>query len=610
MPIFAKTQSSSTTHAHASAHASAALPALPHAALTAAVFVLLSALPWLNPFSGGAVTPAIPLLVGWGCCALLLALTPAQQLPWAWSGLLALCGVASVWGLLVDAQWQLLAVGLLMMLAAATVARRMFLPDGNGAALLAWSWLLAGVLNACIGFLQYKQSTAWLGSLVNHPSAGQVYGNLRQRNQFASLMAIALWALWFLWQQGYVLRALCRVWANVPAWTATALAWVLMAVLCTSMAMTLSRTGLLQLVFTVFVLFFVLLKRSPTHVSTDVSVHISTHAPSHKQVLCWVLGVAVVYAVASYALPFLRGGSDMLERLSGQDSRACIGRTVLWGNVWQLIQQKPLWGWGWGELDFAHYHADYPHMRFCDMLDNAHNLPLHLAVELGLPVAVLVCVGLAGWFVRSKPWAEHNPARQMAWGVLLVIGLHSLVEYPLWYAHFQLAFGLAVGLLLVVQPQRQPEQALEPASRQKEHANSASVLLQQTLAAFLLAGMAYASFDFVRVTQLYTNPEHRLAFFKGNTMEHAQRSWLFRNAVLFARVSMVPVTVQNAQQMLLEAQHLMHYSPEARVAKRIIECLQVLGRDSEAEQAAAQFRSAYPAQYAQWVKEKENREKE
>jgi len=120
---------------------------------------------------------------------------------------------------------------------------------------------------------------------------------------------------------------------------------------------------------------------------------------------------------------------------------------VLWANVWHLILQKPWTGWGWGELDYAHYITLFPGTRFCVLLDNAHNLPLHLAVELGLPLALLVS-GLVLWWVwRARPWAETDPVRQLAWGILAVVGLHSMLEFPLWYGPFQLVTVLAVALL-------------------------------------------------------------------------------------------------------------------------------------------------------------------
>ena len=115
--------------------------------------------------------------------------------------------------------------------------------------------------------------------------------------------------------------------------------------------------------------------------------------------------------------------------------------------MWHLILQKPWTGWGWGELDYAHYITLFPGARFCVLLDNAHNLPLHLAVELGLPFALLVCGVASLWVWRARPWAETDPVRQLAWGILAVVGLHSMLEFPLWYGPFQIVTLWALALL-------------------------------------------------------------------------------------------------------------------------------------------------------------------
>jgi hypothetical protein len=73
-----------------------------------------------------------------------------------------------------------------------------------------------------------------------------------------------------------------------------------------------------------------------------------------------------------------------------------------------LIAQQPWLGWGWGELSFAHYVTLYDGPRFVEILDNAHNLPLHLAVELGIPAAVLICGGFAWLVLSARPWREPN----------------------------------------------------------------------------------------------------------------------------------------------------------------------------------------------------------
>ena len=56
-------------------------------------------------------------------------------------------------------------------------------------------------------------------------------------------------------------------------------------------------------------------------------------------------------------------------------------------------------------------------------------------------------------------------------------------------------------------------------------------------------------------------------------------------------------------QELAQAQRLMHFSPEARVVERIIKALQLLGREAEAQQAIAHFRTVYPREFADWERE-------
>ncbi|MDO4794438.1 MAG: Wzy polymerase domain-containing protein [Brachymonas sp.] len=591
-----------------SVHANAARP---NAVLTAAFFLPLALIPWLNPFAGGAMTPAIPLLVGWSCTALLFAGLPARRLSLVAGAALAALVAAVLAGLLLGRAWQLLALSLLMIGAAAAVGARLAQDFAGadpvrgvgsaadarpavqtGVELIAWGWLLAGLLNALIGLLQYRQHTAWLGQWVNHAPAGQVYGNLRQRNQLATLLCMALWALWYLWLQGGLSRAMQWLAGRAPQWLGTLLAWGLMLPLAGVLALTLSRTGLVQLGLSISLLAF-----WSWHQTRAARLPVS-----RMQVMSWLAGLAAVYLAVTYVLPHLHGGVDMLARLEGTDSRACISRKVLWGNVLQLIAQKPWWGWGWGELDYAHYHASYSGLRFCSLLDHAHNLPLHLAVELGVPAAVLLCGWVAWWVLRQRPWAEMNPARQLMWGVLALIGLHSLLEYPLWYAHFQQAFGLALGVLWATQPVAVAAGGTVTAARPHAMPVHAARRWQGVLALGLLAGMAYASFDFVRVTQLYMAADDRVWPFRQHTRQQAEHSVLYRNAVQFAAVSTDPVTPEKAEQQLAQARRLMHYSPESRVVIRIIECLQVLGRQAEADAEIAQFQQVYPKEYARWRK--------
>jgi hypothetical protein len=263
----------------------------------------------------------------------------------------------------------------------------------------------------------------------------------------------------------------------------------------------------------------------------------------------------------------------------------CSSRLVLWSNVLHLIGQKPLLGWGWGELDYAHFMTLYREPRFCDILDNAHNLPLHLAVELGLPLAMVVCGGTLWWAWRQRPWAESAPLRQLAWALLALLLLHSMLEYPLWYGPFQMALGASLGWVLG-RPAAERGEAL--------HLPSAAA------AAALLALTGYAAWDYARVSQIYLGPEQRRPAWSEDTLSHVRRSWLFSGQARFADLTLAFPTAANAQWMHALSEEVLHYSPEPRVIERAIESATATGHEDEAVLHLARYRAAFPKESEAW----------
>lgn len=246
------------------------------------------------------------------------------------------------------------------------------------AACMARAWLAAALLSSLMAVLQYFGLAAALAPWVSPSELGQSYANLRQRNHFASLTSIGLVSL--LVMQG--LRA-----RHEPSGSPGLAGWTLAAapLLALGNASSTSRTGFLQWTLILGVLMAAWLAGRGWR---------SANLTSALGLSLWAF---VCYAVLLLVLPsglLIWQGAEigsMAERLgaSGQDSRR-----LLWDNMMHLIALKPWLGWGWGELDYAHFMTAYPGNRFPWLLDNAHNLPLHLAVELGLPAAVAVCLGL------------------------------------------------------------------------------------------------------------------------------------------------------------------------------------------------------------------------
>lgn len=430
----------------------------------------------------------------------------------------------------------------------------------SGATMAASGWLAAALLSSVIALLQYFDLETPLHPLVNIAQPGQAFGNLRQPNQLASLLVIGMLALRWLFQR----RAISVLHAS---WMG--------ALLLMALAATASRVGLVALVALGL-----------------LTLWWSRALPGGRtRVLIAALALGI-YFLAALAWPTLiqnsEGvtGRDMIERLRTAES-TCGSRLILWDNVLHLIALKPWFGWGWGELDYAHYITLYDGPRFCHILDNAHNLPLHLAAELGIPVALFTCTITAWLLWRGRFWREQDPTRQLAWGILGVIGIHSMVEYPLWYGPFQIAAVLCIWLLW--------------RPRIPQAFRTTSPAWRNLVAALTLAGVAYVAWDYHRVSQLFINGEERYPAYRYNTLAQAQQSWLFEDVVSFAETTTLPALRETAPRLLPTALAALHFSPEPRVIVKVIESASLLGQDELALRHMVRFKAAFPSDYKQWV---------
>lgn len=498
-------------------------PASPLTRLWPLTASTLVLLPWLNPFTLGPTSPA---------------------LQW-FATLAAIAGL-----LLLGAVWRV----------AAPLAPAPWAPAVAGA------WLLAGVLSSLMGLVQYLGfSAAWV-PWIDGNEAGRAFANLRQPNQFATLTNMALVAVCW-WGVRGAAGSGGQASAGVR-WGGLALA----AVLAAGNAASSSRTGLLQLVLL-------------------WALAAAWGGWRHVVVRRVLLTAVGAYCVALVVLPLLVGlnplSAGALARLQQGDDLLCGSRRILWANVLHLIQLRPLQGWGWGELDYAHYMTLYPGPRFCAILDNAHNLPLQVAVELGLPAALLLCAGVLWWVLRARPWRETDATRQMAWAVLALIGLHSLLEYPLWYGPFLMALGLCV-LLLWRRAPIAPHPARWPA------------VVQAGLGGALALATAFMAWDYYRVSQLYLAPEARNPAYRYDTAAKVGGSWLFPGPVGFAQLTTTPLTRANAAVMYSLAEDMLHYSPEPRVIETLIESAALLGLDEVAAAHIRRYRAAFPSEYVAW----------
>ncbi len=283
-----------------------------------------------------------------------------------------------------------------------------------------WAWVITGVLNIAVGAVQVFAPGLPDGDWIAHSGyPGRAVGNLRQPNHLSSLLlwhCIAVLALFELKRLGRVAAA------------------VLGAAGVFAVVLTASRTGLVS------VLLLALWGAVDRRLSRPAR-WLLLAAPL-VYLVSW-LGMAEWAKVTQAAF----GGSERLAETDISSSRFAIWRDTL-----VLIRQQPWAGVGWGEFNIAWTLTPSP-QRPTALFDHTHNLPLQLIVELGLPLALLV-MGLLLWGLVSglrRAWAAEGPvstAQRCAMVMVLMIGLHSMLEYPLWYSYFLLPAAWAWGVAL------------------------------------------------------------------------------------------------------------------------------------------------------------------
>ncbi|MBK7613097.1 MAG: O-antigen ligase C-terminal domain-containing protein [Burkholderiales bacterium] len=372
--------------------------------------------------------------------------------------------------------------------------------------------LVAGLAGALIACLQVFAPEWFEGTVIARSKLpGRAVGNMRQPNHLSSILLWGLIALVPVAQSGRWFR-----WRTHGAW------WLGFGCLMVLGAvLTASRTG--ALVILLLALWGGVDKRLRR------PVRLGLIAAPLVYVLCWAF-------VAGWASETAHTfGAE--ARLSERDLSA--SRFGIWRDALTLVRANPWGGVGWGEFNFAWTLSPFPD-RPVALFDNAHNLPLQLAVELGLPLAILICCLLVWtlWQAATRSWraqGEGGVAARASLAMVLVLVIHSMLEYPLWYAYFLLPTAWALGIALRggALATGQNRQAIKPVR---------SIRLAGVV---MVLGSLFAFYDYTKVTAIYVSEKGGASL--AQRIERGMSSVFFNHHVAYAVVveSAAPSTVMD-----------------------------------------------------------------
>jgi len=285
---------------------------------------------------------------------------------------------------------------------------------------LAWCALAGALASTAIGLFQHYFPQA-IGRIAMQRLSPAIYANLGQPNHLAHQLGVGLASLIYL-------AATRRVSAARSVLMATPMVFV--------WALTQSRSPWLYALGFVTV---AVLHRQPGERDGQRRLVVGS--------LLLLPGIATAQAAAQ--LPFLQSaGHTMMpvDRLFDLAS-GWSPRIAVWKEAWKMFAGAPLLGVGFGQFAWHHFlqvSVAAPAVA-PGFYDHAHNLLVHLLAELGFFAGAAVLIAAFAWIggVLREP---ASPERWWVLAIAAVIGIHSMLEYPLWYAYFLGAAALLAGL--------------------------------------------------------------------------------------------------------------------------------------------------------------------
>lgn len=440
---------------------------------------------------------------------------------------------------------------------------------------LAWAMLGGGVASAIFGLLQYLQWWPAFGALINPPAAVDlhgVFGNLAQQNHFANHLALGIAAAGYLAMTGRLApRWLCA--CGVPLLAALALSG--------------SRSGVLYLSWLLLAA-LALVPRDGQGGGRSAG-----QGGGVRRALRWLaaglLLAAVALVVAAQLLPL----GAQLSRLTSPEG-ALGPRLYLWGHALRMFASHPWLGAGFDAFAWQ-LAAQLTQPTSYGIDQYAHNLPLQLMAVAGLAGLLAVLAPVAALALRL--WrAVYSPERLFAWGVLGILLIHSMLEQPLFYAHFLGVAALFAG-------------AADPSGRMLRMGTWTTALGALALT-MLLALMIKTAGEYRQVETHFYGTGQGEGREQGGAQTPEQLAELLRSlrrqsllaplSELIAPEVFVPAGAPAADKRALN-ERLLHFAPTADVAFRHAALLAEEGRMDEAQ---GQFRRAaysYPESAAAYL---------
>ncbi|MDC7691787.1 PglL family O-oligosaccharyltransferase [Vogesella indigofera] len=436
---------------------------------------------------------------------------------------------------------------------------------------LAWGLLLGGLVQALVGLLQVTQWVLvlrWPWIFYDKGNPVNLFGQIAQRNHFANYLTLSLFAACYLFAvnklRRWLLLPLVLVFGLLISWSGSRLA--------------IGYAG------AAMVLAWLFYWRSGRQAETG-RLALALALATCWLVFCQLFNKELVVLLNWLGLPLGDIGSAADRMLAGGFGAR---RWVEWQKAWQVFHDHPLCGVGLGGYAAESVRLEVA-MGFAGqwseswLFTHSHNLILQLLAETGLLGTAVVVIGLCWAFLPFFRKEQANVHSLLVVLLAMVLLLHSMVEYPLWYMTFLGLFAVLLGL----SPARRYTLAIRPSMRRVLMWGFCALLLWQSAAGLQAYG---------KLASWYMpGPNAQVNVMRAEEVWHIARNplWTYEADMVLANYLIVDKRQLQEKRALFE--RLTAYRPHAGMLINVA-ILRALDGDSAAAEQALRFAiAAYPA---------------
>ncbi|TAM43518.1 MAG: hypothetical protein EPN55_13750 [Gammaproteobacteria bacterium] len=297
--------------------------------------------------------------------------------------------------------------------------------------IFAWALLVGGIAHALLGLVQYFDIYGKLAPIIDPRTPASIYGNIGQRNHYATQISLACFGLVYL-------RATDRIHCALATTLMTLFAFVLTASGSRAAAVYIVAGVLLSLIF-----------------------YSAAKTAFHRRSLQATGLLLALFLLFQFLLPLL---NDCLKSLldalgfdtSGFDIQVMWQRNAAEGidarisefcKAWLMFLEAPLLGVGIGNYGWHSFNyqalPEFAGVIQGNLFHHSHNLIMQVLAEFGAAGLLLLLIIATSWLRQALPhW--RSSSHWLILALAMVLLLHSFVEYPLWYSYF---LGIAAVLL-------------------------------------------------------------------------------------------------------------------------------------------------------------------